>query len=93
MLRHGGAVTVTSGRLSRSLMLAADREWPVVNASLQVAGSGTAATFVEVLSGGYVTLSLSNGTEVARRAPDGSTELGLLFDVTGAAAPGGDAGR
>ena len=37
--------------------------------------------------------AMADGTDLARHVPDGSTELGLLFDAMGAAAPGGEAGR
>lgn len=81
MLRYGGAVTVTSDDLSRAFNLAADREWLVVKASLYDAGVSAAATFVDMLSGGYITLSLTDGSELSRHIPDGATDLAALFDA------------
>ena len=99
MLRHGGAVTVTSGERSHSFSLAADREWLAVEASLFEPGLSGAVTFVDALSGGYLTLSLSDGSELGRHIPDGDTTLGPLFDAIRAPEPddsapaGGSAGQ
>ncbi len=42
---------------------------------------GAAATFVDLSSGGHITLSLSDGSELARHVPPGQTELTALFDA------------
>ena len=92
MLRHGGAVTVSAGGLSRSFTLATDREW-FIDAARHSAEAVSAATIVEVLSGAYITVSLADGRELARQVPEDNTELPPLFDAMGAAAPAGGAGQ
>ena len=92
MLRHGGAVTVSAGGLSRSFTLATDREW-FIDATRHSADAVSGATIVEVLSGAYITVSLADGRELTRQAPEGETELGTMFDAMGAAAPTGGAGQ
>ena len=74
MLRHGGAVTVSAGGLSRSFTPATDREW-FIDAARHGAEAVSAATIVEVLSGAYITVSLADGRELARQVPEGNTEL------------------
>ena len=81
MLRYGGAVTVTSGGHSRTFTLSADREWLAVEASLYEPRRSGAVTFVDAFSGGYITLALSDGSELSRHIPEGNSELAALFDA------------
>ena len=78
ILHDGGAVTVSTPELSRSFALSRGREWLVISLAH---ADVPAATFLDVGSGGYVILTLADGTELSRHIPDGANDLPALFDA------------
>ncbi len=90
IVRGGGAVTVAQDEESLAITLAAGRDWLVVDGTGSDDAGTTAATFVDLLTGGSITLALTDGSELARHIPEGNTELPALFDAMIPAAPAGD---
>ena len=78
IVRDGGSVTVDFGGESHSLSLASGREWLIVEGE---GGNGSAATFIDLSTGGYITLSLSDGAELSRHVPADADGLSALFDA------------
>ena len=87
IVRDGGAVTVSLADESHTLSLATGREWLIVDASETNPEDTAPATFVDLSSGGYITLSLFDGSELGRHIPDGDATLGTLFDAMRAPEP------
>ncbi len=88
IVRGGGAVTVALDGESPAITLAAERDWGTMNLT---GADGTAAVmFFDFLTGGSITLALSDGSELARHIPEGNTELTALCDAMIPAAPAGD---
>ena len=90
IVRGGGAVTVAQGGESLAITLAAGRDWLVVDGTGSDDAGTTAATIVDLLTGGYLTLALTDGSELARHIPEGNTDLSALFDAMIPAAPAND---
>ena len=90
IVRGGGAVTVVQDGESLAFTLAAGRDWLVVDGTGADEAGTTAATFVDLLTGGYLTLSFADATELARHIPEGNTDLPALFDAMIPAAPAND---
>ena len=76
IVREGGSITVSRIGESHTLSLATGREWLIVDNPVT-----TAATFIDISTGGYITLSLSDGSELSRHIPDGANDLPALFDA------------
>ena len=87
IVRDGGSVTVTRGGESHTFSLATGREWLVVDATGSSDAATALATFVDLSTGGYITLSLTDGAETSRHIPDGNTDLPALFDAMTASTP------
>ena len=90
IVRGGGAVTVVQDGESLGITLAAERDWLVVDGTGADEAGTTAATFVDLLTGGYLTVALTDGSELARHIPEGITDLSALFDALIPAAPTDD---
>lgn len=82
VLNDGGVLLVSAGGQSRNISLAAGRDWLVARGS-----SAASATFIDVATGGHITLSLEDGSELSRHIPEGNTELSALFDAMRTAPP------
>ncbi len=81
IVRDGGSVTVSLAGEAHALSLATGREWLIIHASDSVEAGTTAATFLDIATGGHITLSLVDGAELARHIPEGDTDLAALFDA------------
>ncbi len=90
IVRQGGPITVALGGESLAVALAAGREWLILDGTGSDEAGTTAAIFVDLLTGGYITLALTDGSELARHIPEGNTDLPALFDAMTPAAPADD---
>ena len=92
VVRQGGAVTVGADGQSRSFALPEEQEWLIVDATESSGGGAAAVTLLHIASGAYITLALSDGTELGRHVPDGESEVASLFNTLASAtsASGGD---
>ncbi len=88
IVRGGGAVTVALDGESLAITLAAERDWGTMN--LTGADETAAVMFFDFLTGGSITLALTDGSELARHIPEGNTDLPALFDAMIPAAPAND---
>ncbi len=92
IVRGGGAITVVQDGESLAITLAAGREWLILEGTGSDEAETPAAIFVDIASGGYITLALTDGAELARHIPEGSVELGAVFDAMLPAAPPAEGG-
>ncbi len=81
VVRGAGDITIQIGEASNALSLGPDRDWVVSNATGSQSVATPTVTVIDIATGGYVTLSLADGAELARHVPEGNTELGPLFDA------------
>ena len=88
VVRSGGAVQITLGDATLSLTLPAARNWLLVATADD--DETPAMALVDITSGGYLTLALTDGSELARHIPEGNTDLPALFDAMIPAAPAND---
>ena len=84
----GGALVAAHGEHSLSLTLPTSHDWLLVRSTS--AGAVVTLTLVELSSGGYLTLSFADATELARHIPEGNTDLPALFDAMVPDAPDDD---
>ncbi len=75
---QGGTLSVTSGSATRSFVLSTGRDWLVV-----AGADSSAVTFIDIESGGHISFSLADGTELSRHIPVGESDLPTLFDAIG----------
>ena len=90
IVRGGGAVSVALDGESLAITLAAERDWSIMNMTGADEAGTTAAMFFDFLTGGSITLALTDGSELARHIPEGNTDLPALFDAMIPAAPAND---
>ena len=81
-LSQGGTVTVSRDGQSRSFVVSSEREWLAIGSS-----DSAAVTFIDIVTGSAITLSLSDGSEVRRHVPEGASELAPLFDAMRSSSP------
>ena len=81
IVRHGGQVTVSLGVASYTFSLSAERDWLIVDGSGSEAANTPAATFVDLATGSFITLLLSDGTQLSRNIRAERNLLSPLFDA------------
>ena len=86
IVRDGGAVIVAQRGESLELTLAVERDWLIINGTVGEEAGTTAVRIVDLLTGGYLTFALADGTELARHVPQDQPELAALFDAIAASA-------
>ena len=87
-LHGGGALVAAHGQYSLSLTLPTSHDWMLVR-STSVGGT-VMLTLVDLSTGGYLMLSFTDATELARHIPEGNTDLPALFDAMVPDAPDDD---
>ena len=79
IVRDGGAATIALDGQSRSITMAAGRDWLVVESS--DANGALAATLIDRSTGGHITLSLTDGRELSRHVPHDAGGVSALLDA------------